>query len=434
MGSSWWPLHRKKYAATHEDDAHSDRITHATSRIKHARNTHNHLLLHLERKDAMLAIARVPPSSQPAQAVASRLAQARRHAARRADAAERAAEMRSLLSRCRVVFHDRRLELHAPVQFVQDGFAEIVCCEASHESKLVSRWLADATELGDEATAAAVLDFTARFARQVAAEYGVAEYLQRIELCTARLLFRRLHPLLFPAMVERNATRDRQLRQQQRRLQGLPASAVLGDAARELLLRLERASPESEPSDAVRREASGALRVAGERVAPDSPLALPEPPPRSRGRGEGAVALPNGTLALAVAALSDLSYHSVPADMLLCIHRCVDLLHRAIPYNAGASQDAAVGADELVPLLVLAAVHAELPHAFASIEYARLCTEDQLNSELGYCLACAEAAFSYLESLEPHATGDASGQGAAGRVTATGGNPAPDEFAHEACA
>eukprot|EP00965_Chrysotila_dentata_P205761 6183147-Pleurochrysis_carterae.AAC.2 len=61
-----------------------------------------------------------------------------------------------------------------------------------------------------------------------------------------------------------------------------------------------------------------------------------------------------------------------------------------------------MGADALMPLLVLVAVHAHLPHGFACIDFAsRYCESRVASSELGYYLACLEAALTYLTQASP---------------------------------
>ena len=98
----------------------------------------------------------------------------------------------------------------------------------------------------------------------------------------------------------------------------------------------------------------------------------------------------------AVAALSDLGYTATPADALLVVRRAVRLLHHAAARAARVSPQS-IDADALLPLLCFACVHAELPAAFTAVDAAkRLAPPPLLASELGYHLACLEAALTYV--------------------------------------
>ena len=86
--------------------------------------------------------------------------------------------------------------------------------------------------------------------------------------------------------------------------------------------------------------------------------------------------------------------------MLFSTHRCEALLHK-IPASRAHKTPQTLGAAELMPMLVLAVVHADLPHGFACVDYLkRLMTPEEESSELGYYLACTEVALTYIRKYE----------------------------------
>ena len=97
-----------------------------------------------------------------------------------------------------------------------------------------------------------------------------------------------------------------------------------------------------------------------------------------------------------------------PADQLLCLYRAVGLVHTAAAEAAKVDHSAIgaeIGADSLLPLLVWTVAHATLPHVWTALEYAKaLATKETTNSELGYYLACFEAACEYVIVAEPSAS------------------------------
>lgn len=196
-----------------------------------------------------------------------------------------------------------------------------------------------------------VLDFAEYLARLVAAQYSLTQHLARVHLCTTRLLLRMVQPALWPAFVRQNAPRDAHLVHQQHWMRALPPEQLGVEA-----------------------------RFCGTRARP--PLT-------------------------AASVLGDFCFLSAPVDQLLCLYRVVSLVHAlAVDTSEGEVTASDIGADTLLPLLVWTVVHASIPHAFSALEYAKqLSTREHSISELGYYLACLEAACAYVADASPAAAG-----------------------------
>ena len=126
----------------------------------------------------------------------------------------------------------------------------------------------------------------------------------------------------------------------------------------------------------------------------------------------------DGVIAGAVAAMSEMGYYTAVEDVLLCLHRAMRRLHVAAARAAGTTPQL-IGADALLPLLVWSVVHTPLPCGVAALAYAqRLCAQNaqQQSSELGYYLACFEAAISYVMEASPQSLGPTLSAGWLGRA------------------
>lgn len=280
-----------------------------------------------------------------------------------ADVQVRTRRLQEILHRCRCVYQDAKLALHAPQPALQEEFEATICSPRAREGRLLSSWVelwrqrqpsdgpshgqARGGQVASAPTPVVVLDFAQYLSRLVAAQHGLKPHLEHVHLCTTRLLLQRLQPALWPAFSRANATRDGHLLCQQRWMRTLPP-AQLGVEQCFCVLELPRA---------------------------------------------------------AASALSDFCFLTTPVDMLLCVYRSVRLLHSAGAAAANVSPSV-IGADDLVPLLIWTVVHSFLPHAFAALEYAKqLCTQEQKSSELGYYLATLEAACNYVHDAVPVPTG-----------------------------
>ena len=205
-----------------------------------------------------------------------------------------------------------------------------------------------------------VLDFVQYLSRLIAAQYELPhERLHAVHLCMSRLLLDVLHPLIWPAFVERCASRDAIFTANQRRLRAMHPSQLgveprfWGGADGE-----ERSDVESSVQ----------------------PPPLSPPPPLA-----------------AASALGEFCMLASPVDQLLCLYRAVGLVHRHAGDVSGVESNA-IGADSLMPLLVWTVCHTPMPHAFAALEYCKELSskEQQTASELGYYLACLEGACFYI--------------------------------------
>ena len=308
--------------------------------------------------------------------------------AERADASSlserhvRKERLSALMARARVVYEDRSLLLHAPQQTVQGAFEAIVCCPAARESRLLKRWLAHAFEAADDGGApcdCGLSTFVEYFSKTVAAQYDLLVYLPQLQLCTWRLVAPILQARLYAAALAANGARDARFRQQQRWMRTMPAAALSGE------VQLSGGAPGADDDAGAEGGASPDGAAGGSDTAP------------SEAAGEAPLAEQLAShIGVAASALSDFGYTSSPADMLLAVYRAVDLLHSAAADVAHAPAST-IGADALLPLLVLLVVRAELPQPFSALEYAKsLATTQLAASELGYYLACLEAALAYV--------------------------------------
>ena len=302
-----------------------------------------------------------------------RAARAEAEALRDKDACTR--RLVAILGRCRLAFADGQgVSLHAPQPDLQAEFEATVCSAHSREGRLLARW-AELFEKQQQRrrgpdppagpSAAVVLDFVQYFARLVAAEHGVPQpRMAPVYVCSSRLLLSSLPPALWEEAVRRNAGRDARLLAQQRRLRRL-SPLQLGVEPR-------------------------FLAAASHPAATSDPAATPPPAAAS-----ATPAAPTPPLA-AASVLADFPYLAVPVDMLLCLYRAVGLVHAAAAQAANVPAEG-IGADALLPLLVWTVAHTPLPHGFAALDYVKaLCTREQTTSELGYYLACLEAACEYV--------------------------------------
>ena len=97
--------------------------------------------------------------------------------------------------------------------------------------------------------------------------------------------------------------------------------------------------------------------------------------------------------------LSELSYVASPADYAMRIH---DLVKKVNEYcvkaaGGGDGSSAVIGADQLVPMMVLLVVHAELPRGYALLQHVKAYLDPAaIRSEIGYCLCSFEAAVEFV--------------------------------------
>lgn len=249
------------------------------------------------------------------------------------------------------------MSLHAPQPTVQEGFEATICSPHAREGRLLARWV-DAFEhrklrasqcdgrTFEAPSPLVVLDFVEYLSRLVVAQHSLQKCLQQVNVCTARLLLSTVQPALWMMVTERNQHRDSQMLGKQRWMRTLPPSQ-LGVETRFL--------------------------SSGDGATDESPPPL-----------------------MAASVLADFCFLSVPVDMLLCLYRAVGLVHKAAA-EAANLPPSVIGADSLLPLLVWTVAHTPLPHIFSALEYAKLLsTREQITSELGYYLACLEAACEYV--------------------------------------
>jgi len=326
------------------------------------------------------------------------------------DKPRRTQQIGEALGRCRCVYQDAHILLHAPQPAVQEAFEAAICSPRAREGRLLGRWVGlfacssrpaepdcgartngvrggrMATERSTGSSAAAgglafvsvpppsvVLDFVVYLARLVVAQHSLQSLMPQVNVCTSRLLFHALQPTLWQASTMRNRARDERMLEQQRWMQGL-LPEQLGVERRFLRV-----------ADHVSQLVSAVY--AGGPAATTHAKGMTSPPLAAR------------------SVLSDFCFLSVPVDMLLIIYRAVGHVHTAAVDVAGVDHND-IGADSLLPLLVWTVVHTPLPHVFSALEYAKaLCTQEQVTSELGYYLATFEAACEYvLDALPPSRT------------------------------
>ena len=98
--------------------------------------------------------------------------------------------------------------------------------------------------------------------------------------------------------------------------------------------------------------------------------------------------------------LSELSYVASPADYAMRIHALVKKVNEYCVKAAGGGGDgsnAVIGADQLVPMMVLLVVHAELPRGYALLQHVKAYLDPAaIRSEIGYCLCSFEAAVEFV--------------------------------------
>ena len=241
--------------------------------------------------------------------------------------------------------------------------------------------------------------------RLVAAEHYLEALLPQIRLCASRLTLSSLPLALWDPIAERHADRDERFVRQQRWMRRLPPASLGVEIA-------ERAAPPDAgqpPADAQTPPSADAPATSAAPSAEAPATASPFGPDGGRpialleeeeGAAGGAATHHPPPLA-AASVLSDFCYLSVPVDMLLCLYRAIGLVHEAAA-ALGDVEAGDIGADQLLPLLVWTVVHAQLPHIFSALEYAkRLAAKELVTSELGYYLACLEAACCYVLDSTP---------------------------------
>ena len=282
------------------------------------------------------------------------------------EARVRTQRLNGLLDRCRTAYEDSQgIVLHAP-QPVQEAFEVAVCSVHAREGRVLQQWLdiihkqmARDGPLASGPQPSMVLECVQYLARLIVSQHQLSSHMMQVYVCTNRLIIARLEPALWLDAVRRNAPRDTRLLVQQRMLRDLPPTQ-LGVDPRFLPTTRRPSSASAIDDDRTSTVESG-----------PSPLA-------------------------AATVLSDFCYLAVPIDMLLCLYRAVGMMHSAAAEMAQLSQKS-IGAEELLPLLVWTVVHTPMPHAFAAIEYVKaLTTKEHSSSELGYYLACLEAACEYV--------------------------------------
>ena len=103
-------------------------------------------------------------------------------------------------------------------------------------------------------------------------------------------------------------------------------------------------------------------------------------------------------LAPALEALSALSFEQTPRDFAMRIVKAVKLINS---HCANTSGQAAIGADVLVPMMVLLVIHARLPCGYSLLQHAKAYMEPNIvRSEIGYCLCTYEAALEHVRCYE----------------------------------
>ena len=93
-----------------------------------------------------------------------------------------------------------------------------------------------------------------------------------------------------------------------------------------------------------------------------------------------------------------LGFAETPADYLVGVHAAV----QAINTHLAAAEDAAVGADALMPMLCVAVAHADAPCGYALLQHAKatLATAAEAASELSYCLCSYECAVEFVLQVD----------------------------------
>lgn len=247
-----------------------------------------------------------------------------------------------------------------------------------------------------------VVDFISYFARVVAKTYHLEEsvvapatsragatadvastrlpLLLPLEQCAARLVFSSAFSVLFPPIRMECACKDAAFLRQQRWMRMLPDAAIAGERRQDgpnglaansagigtTSVRLDQDCGDNADIRHTARsgDAAGAFRTSATADAtasgPDTPATSTATAAHSPGSNETnplAHFTTDGdaTFGLAVGALSELSYATVPIDSLLCVMRAVRHLHESAA-KATSIPVTAIGADLLQPLLVLAAV------------------------------------------------------------------------------
>lgn len=301
------------------------------------------------------------------------------------------------LGRCRCVYEDAQIVIHAPQPALQESFEAAVCARRAREGRLLHQWVdlfekqlrkgADAAGEMYTPPPQVVLDFVVYLSRLVVAQHGLSGLLPQVSVCTARLLFPAVQAPLWNAASARNRTRDERMCAQQRWMRQLPPEQ-LGVESRFL---------EGGAGSAGRGGSGGGTGGGTGDGSGDGSGGGSGPGGAAGASTRGGPAPPPS----AISVLSDFCFLSVPADMLLCVYRAVGHVHSAAAATAHVSPDQ-IGADSLLPLLVWTVVNTPLPHVFAALEYSKsLATREHQHSELGYYLATFEAACEYALDAQP---------------------------------
>ena len=318
-----------------------------------------------------------------------RIAEARADVQQLSDWRVRANRLQNLLDRCRVAYEDTQLKLHAPQPALQELFEAIVCAPASREGRLLARWVqqqqqqlsrqTEGSANGSSSSGQTVLDFIQYLSRLIVAQHSLSSsYLQPIQLCTSRLVLEQLQPHLWNSFAKRDKKKDALFVRQQGWMRSV--------------------SPDQ-------------LGVE-ERFIPKTAAAASE----GGGSGSGG----DGPHLAAAAVLGEFCFLATPVDQLLCLYRAVGVVHSKAS-EVAKIPTSGIDADALLPLLVWSVVHAHLPNAFTALAYAKaLSSREHIQSELGYYLACLEAACAYV--IEARPPGEGGGDSA--RLS-EGGEPSP---------
>jgi hypothetical protein len=195
-----------------------------------------------------------------------------------------------------------------------------------------------------------------------------------LEQCAARLVFSSAFPVLFPPIHAECASKDAALLRQQRWMRMLPDAAIAGEQREDAPTssqvsssdgagngndsNIGRTAESGDSARAIEAYAGAAITDAAATDGPATPNVSPPAaahPPGSPNPLAHFTTRGDAAFGLAVGALAELSFATVPADALLCLMRTVRHLHESAAEATGIPVEA-IGADVLQPLLVLAAV------------------------------------------------------------------------------
>ena len=222
-----------------------------------------------------------------------------------------------------------------------------------------------------------ILDFVSYFVGVVCKAYHFdgsttpASWHAALQQFSSRLIFFAVFPILFATIRRHNAAQDATFRQQQQWMRALPDYAIIaehsdlkesGHVARQEGQRGDMFATDEDETRSNLSDLASAMSTSccrqGHRTSISSGT--------SRLSAEGVSSNPllhynsnvDASFALAVSALSELSFAAVPVDALLCLFRAVKYLHESAA-RVMQTDEAKIGADVLQPFLVLAVVRPE---------------------------------------------------------------------------